>query len=146
MKLSKFAILAGLLLVAALSFAQMEGQGEHGPRGGHHGMASADDQLKHLDKELSLTADQKTQIKPILEDAQAQSKKLMEDDSISREDKWPKMREIHEASNTKIRALLTDAQQKKWDTMQKEHQGHMGHRGPGGPEGAPPPPPPPPQQ
>jgi protein CpxP len=141
MRVSRFAILAGLLLIAAVSFAQMEGPPpEHGQGGGHRGMPSTDDQLKHLDKELSLTADQKAQIKPILEDAHAQSKKLMEDDSIAREDKMPKMREIHEASNTKIRALLTDAQQKKWDAMQKEHHGHMGH---GGPEGAPPPPPPP---
>ena len=105
-------------------------------------MPNAEDQLKHLDKELSLTDDQKAQIKPILEDAHAQSKKLMEDDSVAREDKMAKMREIHVASNNKIRALLTDDQQKKWDALQKEHQGHMGHRGPGGPEGAPPPPPP----
>ena len=81
---------------------------------------SVDDQVKNLADKLNLTADQQAKIKPILEDTRSQMMKLRQDDSVSQEDKRAKGREIREATNGKIRDLLTDDQKKQFDDMQKE--------------------------
>ena len=85
-------------------------------------MPSVEDQLKNLTEKLSLTDDQQAKIKPILEDSRAQMQKVMQDDSMSREDKMAKGRTLREASNSKIREVLNDDQKKKFDDMQKEMQ------------------------
>jgi hypothetical protein len=71
---------------------------------------------------VGLTDDQQAKIKPILEDARAQMQKVMQDDSMSREDKMAKGRTLREATNSKIRDVLNDDQKKKFDDMQKEMQ------------------------
>lgn len=113
------------------------------PAGGQgqmaHHMPSVDDQLAHLSSKLSLTDDQKPQVKTILQDQQDQMSALMSSNSGSRQDMHAKMRDIHEKSNAKIRAILTDDQKAKFDKMQSERRGRMG--GGGGDQGAPPPPP-----
>jgi Spy/CpxP family protein refolding chaperone len=48
------------------------------------------------------------------------------------------MRQIHQASSARIRALLTDEQKASFDKIQEEHRSHMKH---GNDQGAPPPPP-----
>ena len=90
---------AGLLLSAGTVLAQdaqaPPANQESGMSGRHHhGMPSADDQLKHLTKRLNLSDDQQTKIKPILEDQQNQMQQLRADNSTSREDRWKKMREM----------------------------------------------------
>jgi hypothetical protein len=93
---------------------------------------SPDEELQSLDKTLKLTDDQKTQIKPILEDRQQKMQSLRTDISLSGPDRWGRMRSIREESNSKIRNLLNDDQKKKFDEMQ-HGPGHMGgHRPPGG--------------
>jgi Spy/CpxP family protein refolding chaperone len=104
-------------------------------------------QLEHMQRQLSLTADQTAQIKSIFADTYSQMKALHEDTSIVPADKHEKMRYIHQASTAKIRAVLTDAQKPKFDEMLARQQERMEHRG--GREGGPgepmtPPPPPPP--
>jgi len=109
-----------------------------GPGQMAHHMPSVDDQLDHLSSKLNLTDAQKPQVKTILQDQQDQMAKLMSNNSSSREEMHAKMRDIHEKSNSKIRAILTDDQKAQFDKMQSERRGHM-HGG--GDQGAPPPPP-----
>jgi periplasmic protein CpxP/Spy len=116
---------------------QGQGQGSGAGQMAHH-MPSVDDQLDHLSSKLNLTDAQKPQVKTVLQDQQDQMAKLMSSNSGSHEDMHAKMRDIHEKSNAKIRAILTDDQKAQFDKMQSEHHGHMGH---GGDQGAPPPPP-----
>ena len=85
-------------------------------------MPSVEDQLKNLTERVGLTDDQQAKIKPILEDARAQMQKVMQDDSMSREDKMAKGRSMREATNSKIREVLNDDQKKKFDDLQKEMQ------------------------
>jgi Spy/CpxP family protein refolding chaperone len=108
--------------------AQGGEMGGHG--GGHRQMPSVDEQLKHMTKKLDLTADQQPKIKAILDDQHAKMEALHNDSSMSREDKFPKMREIHENSATQIKAVLNEDQQKKFDKMQEEQHDRMGHQGP----------------
>jgi len=105
-------------------------------------MPSVDDQLKNLTEKLGLTDDQQAKVKPILEDAHSQMATLMQDESMSREDKMAKGRSLRETTNGKIRDVLTDDQKKKFDEMQKEMQDRMRQRQQGGgdapPKDAPP--------
>jgi periplasmic protein CpxP/Spy len=131
-----FIVVMALAISTGTAFSQDDQQappaqgGEMGHGGGHHQMPSADEQLKHMTKKLDLTADQQPKIKAILDDQHAKMEALHNDSSMSREDKFPKMREIHENSNTQIKAVLNEDQQKKFDKMQQEQHDRMGHQGP----------------
>lgn len=106
------------------------------------------EQAQHLKQVLDLTQEQFDQVLAIFKDEAAQRQAIMKDDSISRDDRRSKMRELMNATQAKIRALLTPEQQKKFDAMPRP--GWNGrNRGPGSenpppppPADAPPPPPP----
>ena len=131
-------VASGLLVlgVALGANAQEPGPPPGGPMGRGHRM-SPDEELQRLDKSLKLTDDQKTSIKPILEDRQKKMESLRSDTSLSREDRMGKMRSIMEESNGKIRDVLNDDQKKQFDEMQQHMRGRQG-RGPGGQPPAPP--------
>ena len=115
-----------LVLGLALCGAQANAQGGP-PEGGHRGhgqrMGGPDQQLQRMSEALKLTDDQKSQIKPILEDRHQKMQSLRSDSSLSEQDKRSKMRSIFEDSNTKIRALLNDDQKQKFDQMQQRMHG-----------------------
>jgi len=124
-----------------------------GPMGEHHdhmgGPPSPQQHLDHLAQVLNLTDDQKAKIKPILEDTQAQSDNLRKDTSLTQQERFTKLRELHEKSMAQVRGFLTPEQQTKLDSMNKRHEmlrgRSMGHDHVRGPkvEGQQPPPPPP---
>ncbi len=95
--------------------------------------------LQHMTEVLSLTADQQAKAKPILEAGAAQRRSIMEDDSLSREDRRAKMMDAMKDERAKIRALLTPDQQKKFDEMRPRGRRFRGE-GPGGDQPPPPPP------
>ena len=99
--------------------APQQGQGY-----GHHGM-NPEAQLQHLTKALDLSADQQSQIKPILENRDAQMKQLWQDQSLSEQDRHSKMQAIHQDTNSKIEAVLNDTQKQKFEQMQARRQEHM---------------------
>jgi periplasmic protein CpxP/Spy len=112
------------------------------PEGGHmRGQhMTPDQQLEHLSKALNLTDDQKSQIKPVLEERQQKMESLRSDSSLSPEDRRSKMRSLMEDSNTKLRAVLTDEQKSKFAEMQSQMREHRGQ--PGGAPNSPSSPPP----
>ena len=102
MKKLRYALLILTLLSPVGLFAQADAS-DHGPAGGpRRGMMSVDDELNMLSERLALTDAQKPQVKTILQDQRDQMKKLMEDSSTGRDEKFPKMREIRQASSAKI--------------------------------------------
>ncbi len=120
---------------------QAEGGGMGGHRGGHR--MDADQRLAHMTKRYKLTADQQSQIKPILQDEQQQMESMHSDTSTSRQDKMEKMRSMHETDNQKIEAVLNDEQKQKYEADQKKMQDRRSQRmqgGQSGSQGAPPPP------
>ena len=143
MKTIRKITLLAVCALAVAAFAQNAPPPQGGPGDGpghRRGMPSADDQVKNLTEQLSLTDDQQARAKTILEDTHSQMQKLRQDDSMSREDKMAKMQSLHETASGKIREILTADQQKKFDDMQKEMQDNM-HQRPGGdapPKDAPP--------
>lgn len=93
----------------------------------HRGM-DPDEQLKHMTKQLDLSADQQSQIKPILESQHQQMQALWQDQSASREDRHAKMQSIHQDTSSKIEAVLNDTQKQKYEAMQSRMAEHRGGR------------------
>jgi Spy/CpxP family protein refolding chaperone len=86
----------------------------------HNSSGRADAQLADLSQKLSLTDDQKTKIKPILDDQSTQIHTLKKDTTVSKDDQKTKSKTIRDASSQKIRALLTPDQQKTFDGISKK--------------------------
>ena len=139
----------GLTLGAAAAFAQdnpapdaSAQQPGNGPAGMGHQHMTPDEQVAHMTKRYNLSADQQTQIKPILANQQQQMMALRQDSSLSREDRMAKMKSIREDSSTKIQAILNDSQKQKFtedqQKMQERMQERMQQHGGGAPAGGPP--------
>ncbi|WP_188553953.1 Spy/CpxP family protein refolding chaperone [Edaphobacter dinghuensis] len=112
------------------------------PPGGHGRGMRGERQVEMLTKRLNLTPDQVTQVKAIDADQMTQMKALHDDTSTPQADKRSKMMAIRQASQDKIRNVLTDEQKPKYDAMLAKMQSRR-HNHDGGDAGAPPPPPPP---
>jgi hypothetical protein len=82
-------------------------------------MMNPDNQLEHMTKTLNLTADQQTQIKPILTERQQKMQALWQDQSLSREDRHSKAEAIHQDTRSRIEAVLNDQQKQQFEAMQQ---------------------------
>jgi protein CpxP len=124
---------------------QQSGQGQGMGRGkgmgmGHRQMESVDDQIQSLNKKLKLSDDQQAKLKPILEDQRKQMEAMHNDSSLSREDRFSKMQDLRQSSDTQIKSVLNEDQQKNFDKMRAEQRDRMKQWRGGG--NVPPPPPP----
>ena len=130
------------LCTAALRTVPMMAQGGGG--GGRMPM-TADDQLAAIDKAVTLTSDQKPQVKAILDlDAKKRADMMAAQDPDMR----AKMMAMRTDEQTKIKAILTDDQKAKYDAYLAslpQRGGGGGRPGGGGAPGGGAPPPPPPQ-
>lgn len=150
------ALTAGLVCTQlAIAQAAPEGCGQPAPgMGKPHRGGPKGDPAARLAAALQLTEDQQAQVKAVFEDMHSAMKALMEGESLSREDRMAKMKELRDASDTQIRALLTAEQQTAFDELRKQRGpggegrgrgdpggrgGHGGPRGPGGGPGGEPP-------
>ena len=113
----------GLANIGARAIAQSgSNDGDHK---GRNERMSPDKQLGHLAETLNLTDDQKSQIRPILEDRRQKMQSIRADNSLAAEDKRAKMRGVFDNSNGKIRAVLNDTQKQKFDEMQQQRRERM---------------------
>jgi Spy/CpxP family protein refolding chaperone len=112
----------------------------------HHGPPDPAERTQELTKKLKLTSDQQTKVQEVLQSERSQMENLRQDGSVSQPDRRAKMMDIHQGSNTQIRALLDSSQQKKWDEMQARREQWMQNRRGGMSEGGSEPQGPPPQQ
>jgi Spy/CpxP family protein refolding chaperone len=133
-RIAMVAVCSGILSAPAVVAQDAPPQGRGGGPGGR---MNEERQLDMLTKHLSLTTDQQTQVKAILDDQGKQMGALRNDTTVSGDDKRAKMMSIRKSSQDKIRATLTDDQKTKYDAMLAEMQERMKERG-GGPGGPPP--------
>ena len=136
-------VLTGLLATGVMLAQEPGSAPEQGaPQadgGGHHhgrGFGDPDQRLAHMTKRYNLTADQQSQIKPLLQDEQQQMQALRSDTSTPREDRRAKMQSIHQASTQKIEAVLTDDQKQKFEADQQKFESRRAEHRHGGGEGA----------
>ncbi len=111
-----------LLAIRIASSAPFPQTDEH--PSGHAGPRSqgAEQRLAWLSDKLTLTDDQKSKIKPILEDEHKQLMALREDSSLSRQEKWAKFGEIHASTFDRMRPILTDQQQATLKQIQEQRE------------------------
>lgn len=93
--------------------------------GGHAGLPTVESQLKTLTEKLNLSSDQQAQIKPILSDLHRATEKLMQDKSLSQEERLAKVRPERYKADEKMRARLSDEQKKKLDQYEQGPHSEM---------------------
>lgn len=90
---------------------------------------SPEHRMEMLSKRLNLTADQQTKLMPVITERQQQIRSILQDSSLSREDRMAKIRTVRKDSNAKIEALLTDQQKQNFEQLQQQmRQRAHGHR------------------
>ena len=73
-------------------------------------------------KRLALTHDQQVQFKAIHKDQKAQLDAVTADTTLSPRARKQKVKEIHLAADTKIRAILNQSQLEEYDQIKRERQ------------------------
>jgi len=86
--------------------------------------ADPSQQLRRLAKKLNLTSEQQDQLLPILTDRQQQMTALLNDGSLSAQDRHAKARTLREDSDSKIKAVLNDQQKQEYQQMREHRRKH----------------------
>jgi len=101
----------GAIALSGFALAQAENGAPGGPGRWHgHGFA-----LERLTEALDLTSDQKAKVQPIIDQARPQIIAI-------HKDAMQKTQSVIDNSMSKIRPLLTQEQEKKFDDLQKARQ------------------------
>jgi Spy/CpxP family protein refolding chaperone len=117
----------GTMLMFALTTVAQQTTTSSDAHGGSSGVPTVQGHLKVLTEKLALTSDQQTKIKPILQELHDATLKLVQDESMSREERFGKVRASREKADKKMREILNDEQKKKLDQL--EHEPHSGLHG-----------------
>jgi len=88
-------------------------------------MPTVEEQLQVFAEKVDLTASQRAKVRPILQKLHDATKKLMQDERLSREERLAKVRPQRKQADKKIRALLNDDQKKKLDQYLAGPHGEM---------------------
>jgi Spy/CpxP family protein refolding chaperone len=93
---------------------------------GKAGLPSAQEQMKGLSHKLDLTHDQQVKIKPVIQQLHDVTLKLMEDKSLTQQERLEKVSPLRYDADRKIRTVLNEEQKKKLDEyeMGPENQLH----------------------
>ena len=86
--------------------------------------ADPNQQLRRLTKRLNLSSEQQNQLLPILTDRQQQMAALLNDGSLSAQDRHAKARTLREDSDSKIKAVLNDNQKEQYQQMRQHRRQH----------------------
>jgi periplasmic protein CpxP/Spy len=81
-----------------------------------------DQQVRRLTKRLNLTAEQQTQLLPIITERQRQMTALRNDGSLSAQDRRAKLRALREDSNSKIKAVLNESQKQQYEQIRQHRR------------------------
>jgi len=100
------------------------GQGQAQGQGMGHKMPSVDEMVQTMTEKLSLTGDQKAKVTKIAEGVHKKMESVLNDPSMSSEDRMAKMRAAHDDAMSQVRPILNDDQKKKLDEWQKEIHDH----------------------
>jgi periplasmic protein CpxP/Spy len=75
--------------------------------------------VERLSKTYNFTEEQKTKVEAIFKAQSEKMKELGRDKNLSREDRYAKYKQLMEASNAGIKAVLTPEQAAKWEESNK---------------------------
>jgi hypothetical protein len=101
--------------------AQQQDQTAPPPPIGEH-RADPNRQLKMLTRRLTLSVDQQNLLLPILTDREQHLEAVRSDASLSKQERHQRLKGIKGDSETKMRAIFTDAQLDEYDKLIAETQ------------------------
>lgn len=107
----------------AADSGQENPQAQTAPKGLHHGK-----RMQKLTKELNLTPDQQTKIKPIFQQARAQAKTIRQDTTLNQDQKKAKFKELHENTMAQLNGILTPEQQAQLKQLQEQRRAQWQQR------------------
>lgn len=108
-------ILAKLAVVALVTIGTLVAQSAHpGP--------DPQKQVNHLTRKLALTADQQSQILPILTDRKAQVEGVNTDTTLTPKQRNAKLKAVRADSESRLRNVLTDTQRAAYDQMREQER------------------------
>jgi Spy/CpxP family protein refolding chaperone len=101
------------------TFKNRHAMGEAGAKrqGGRY---SPDAQLQRMTTTLGLSADQQSQIRPILEAARTQAKEIFANTSLSQEEKLTQFKQVLQGAHSQINGILTPAQQTQFAALKEK--------------------------
>src|ERR1041385_2535037 len=97
------------------------------PAGGPGGMRGRGPNMEQLTKDLDLKDDQKDKVKTALDEMRQKNMDLRNDTSLSQEDRQAKRKAIMDATDAKMKEILTSEQYAKWEKSPMHRMG--GQRG-----------------
>lgn len=107
---------------------KQEGERKRKPpgEGGEKGQRNPGERLNRIMDELNFTPEQRTQAQPIIQATREEIQKVMQDQSIERDAKRAKVREIAQAGIAKLAEIATPEQKEKLKSLQEERRKREG--------------------
>ncbi|MGA3170523.1 MAG: hypothetical protein ABSE62_05870 [Chthoniobacteraceae bacterium] len=125
-------IACGAFVALCPALQAQDNSGGGGGGGGHRGGFLT---LERLTTALTLTTDEQTQIKPILDTLHTTMTNMRADTTLSQDDRMSQMKTARDTAVTQIKAILTPDQQTQFDALLKQMANRR--RGGGGSWGSP---------
>ena len=111
-----------LALVAVLALAlPATAQQSAAPPAAQIANAPVEQHLRALAEKLDLTADQQDKARPILQEMHDGAQKIMDDNSLSQDEKNAQVKPVFMKADKQLREFLTDEQKKKLDELEQPH-------------------------
>lgn len=114
------AFLSGQSFAAQTEPGPDSGRGPIAMKRGKGAMYGADHRMELMTRNLGLSAEQQAKIKPILMEENGVMEALRGNDSYNRDERRAKLQELNKATTEKIRPLLTQEQQKKFEEVKQK--------------------------
>jgi len=111
MKRNSIRLMACLVLCCFMVSVATAQDTKAAPRRG----ANIDQRIEQLDKELTLTADQKTKLKAYFEGVRKKNQDMRADTSLTREQRQERNRATSEDLKKEMKSILTADQYTKWE-------------------------------
>ena len=122
----RYLAIGTMLVVALTASAQQNATGavstdkdKHGQRASPGNGPTVEQQLKVLTDKLHLTGDQRARMKPILQELHDATQKLVQDKSLSREERLDKASPYFYKADKQMREILSEDQRKKLDQYEQ---------------------------
>ena len=96
----------------------------------HHHAPNPQKQAEMISKKLNLSADQTAKLTPILTDRAQKFQALMQDQSLTPDQRHAQMKAIHENTEQQLATVLSPDQLQQLKSMRHGHRGGWGQRGP----------------
>ena len=97
---------------------------------GHHA-PNPQKQAEMISKKLNLSADQTAKLTPIFADRDQKFQALMQDQSLTQDQRHAQMKAIHQSTEQQLATVLTPDQMQQLKSMKHGHRGNW-QRGPNG--------------